>query len=207
MKEEKNTKNTWKSLSRIDCNDKVEKKQSLTYLSWAWAWGIVKENYPDASYNVKEYDGKPYLYDEVLGYLVTTSVTIQGETLSISLPVMDSSHKAMKSYPYQYQTRSGVRTVEAATMFDINTAIMRCMTKNLALFGLGHYIYAGEDLPTYSDDKVIVQDFDSMIAAATTVEHLVAVYNSIPANLHSDERVRLKHLCQAKKEELTQKNK
>lgn len=204
MKEEKNT---WKTLSRIDCNDKVEKKQSLTYLSWAWAWGIVKENYPDASYTVKEYDGKPYLYDEVLGYLVTTSVTIQGETLSMSLPVMDSSHKAMKSYPYQYQTRNGVRTVEAATMFDINTAIMRCMTKNLALFGLGHYIYAGEDLPTYSDDKVIGQDFDSLIAAATTVEQLVEIYNSIPANLHSDERVRLKHLCQTKKEQLTQKNK
>ena len=204
MKEEKNT---WKTLSRIDCNDKVEKKDGLTYLSWAWAWGIVKENYPNASYEVKYYNGKPYLYDEVLGYLVTTSVTIQGDTLSMSLPVMDSKHKSMKSYPYQYKTKYGVRSVEAATMFDINTAIMRCMTKNLALFGLGHYIYAGEDLPTYSDDKEIGQDFDSMISAAESVEQLVEIYNSIPANLHSDERVRLKHLCQTKKEQLTTNNK
>ena len=202
MKEEKNT---WKTLSRIDCNDKVEKKDSLTYLSWAWAWGIVKENYPDASYQVKEYDGKPYLYDEVLGYLVTTSVTIQGETLTMSLPVMDSKHKAMKSYPYQYQTRSGFRTVEAATMFDINTAIMRCMTKNLALFGLGHYIYAGEDLPTYSDDKVVVPDYVKLINEATSIEQLVEIYNYIPANYSPDMRVELKQLCQLRREYLTQK--
>ena len=153
-------KSTWQVLSAINCNEKTEKKNGLTYLSWAWAWGIVKENYPDASYRVITYDGKPYLFDEHLGYLVTTEVTINGETIPMNLPVMDGANKAQKHTPYTYEVNkyeyvNGRRqvvgkeekTVEPATMFDINTAIMRCLTKNLAMFGLGHYIYAGEDLP------------------------------------------------------------
>ena len=38
-------------------------------------------------------------------------------------------------------------------MFDINTAIMRCLVKCLAMFGLGTYIYAGEDLPEASKEE------------------------------------------------------
>ena len=64
------------------------------------------------------------------------------------LPVMDGANKAMKRTPYKYQTKyNGEKTVEAATMMDINKTIMRCLVKNLAMFGLGLYIYAGEDLP------------------------------------------------------------
>lgn len=145
-------KSTWAVLSAINCNDKTEKKNGLTYLSWAWAWGIVKENYPEANYKVRQYDGKPYLFDENLGYLVTTEVTINGETIEMSLPVMDGSNKAQKHVAYTYGKYN--KTCEAATMFDINTAIMRCLTKNLAMFGLGHYIYAGEDLPEASNDML-----------------------------------------------------
>jgi len=158
---EKTTKKTtvWETLSSINCNEKTEKKENLTYLSWAWAWGILRENYPTASYKVREWDNKPYLFDKNLGYLVETSVTIEGETLSMRLPVMDSKNKAMKSEPYEFVTRSGKKTVAAADMFDINTAIMRCLTKNLALFGLGFYIYAGEDIPQAEaeakDDEVL----------------------------------------------------
>ena len=66
----------------------------------------------------------------------------------MQLPVMDGANKAMKNVSYKYTTKyNGEKTVEAATMFDINTAIMRCLVKNLALFGLGLYIYSGEDLP------------------------------------------------------------
>src|SRR5574344_2130444 len=156
------TKSTWQILSAINCNDHTEQKNGLTYLSWAWAWGIVKENFPDANYRVRQYDGRPYLFDENLGYLVTTEVTIQGETIEMSLPVMDGANKAQKHVAYLYpvkEYKSGKWTgnfidknVEPATMFDINTAIMRCLTKNLAMFGLGHYIYAGEDLPKASND-------------------------------------------------------
>lgn len=140
-------KTTWEVLSAINCNDKTEKKNGLTYLSWAWAWGIVKENFPSANYEVKMFDGKPYLFDENLGYLIQTEVTIDGETIPMQLPVMDGANKAQKNVPYTYKTKYGEKSVEQATMFDINTAIMRCLTKNLAMFGLGHYIYAGEDLP------------------------------------------------------------
>ena len=60
---------------------------------------------------------------------------------------MNGANKAQKHVEYMYKTKYGDKSVEPATMFDVNTAIMRCLTKNLALFGLGHYIYAGEDIP------------------------------------------------------------
>lgn len=141
----------FEKLSAINVNDKVEKKNGLTYLSWAWAWGEVKKAFPNATYNVLSdpQTSKPYFYDESLGYMVMTSVTINGETLEMWLPVMDGANKSMMNKPYKYSTRYGDKTVEAATMFDINKTIMRCLTKNLAMFGLGHYIYAGEDIPEY----------------------------------------------------------
>jgi len=65
----------------------------------------------------------------------------------MNLPVLDGANKAQKNVDYTYKTKFSEKIVNAATMFDINTAIMRCLTKNLAMFGLGHYIYAGEDFP------------------------------------------------------------
>lgn len=115
---------------------------SLTYLSWAWAWSEFVKVFPDATY-----ERLPYTDDPNLGYMVHTSVTANGVTREMWLPVMNSSNKAMKSTQYNYSTKSGEKTVEQATMFEVNKAYMRCLTKNLAMFGLGTYIYAGEDLP------------------------------------------------------------
>ncbi len=142
-------KTTFEKLSAINVNDKAEKKNGLTYLSWAWAWAEVKKSYPDASYKIVYdlYHNKPYFYDENLGYMVMTEVTISGETLGMWLPVMDGANKSMMAKSYTYTTRYGDKTVEAATMFDINKTLMRCLVKNLAMFGMGIYIYAGEDLP------------------------------------------------------------
>lgn len=142
-------KTTYEKLSAINVNDKVEKKNGLTYLSWAWAWSEVKKICPDATYEVLSdpRTDKPYFYDENLGYLVMTQVTIEGETLEMWLPVMDGANKSMMAKSYTYTTRYGDKTVEAATMFDINKTLMRCLVKNLAMFGMGIYIYAGEDLP------------------------------------------------------------
>jgi hypothetical protein len=145
-------KSIFATLSEINCNDKTEKKQGLTYLSWAWAWGIVKSKYPTANYEVCLWDGKPYLFDANLGYLIKTIVTIEDESIPMHLFVMDGANKAQKHVDYKYMTKSGEKSVIAATMFDINTTIMRCLTKNLAMFGLGHYIYAGEDLPEESEE-------------------------------------------------------
>lgn len=142
-------KTTFEKLSAINVNDKVEKKSGLTYLSWAWAWSETKKSFPDASYKIifDPITQKPYFFDGSLGYMVMTEVTINNETLPMWLPVMDGANKAMGEIPYKYQTRYGEKSVEAATMFDINKTIMRCLVKNLAMFGMGIYIYAGEDLP------------------------------------------------------------
>ena len=151
------TNTTFEKLSAINVNDKVEKKSNLTYLSWAWAWSEAKRSFPDASYRVISDDStnKPYFYDEALGYMVMTEVTIEGETLEMWLPVMDGANKSMLAQSYTYQTRYGEKTVDAATMFDINKTLMRCLVKNLAMFGLGIYIYAGEDLPESETATVV----------------------------------------------------
>ena len=156
MKELNETqKSVFDVLSAINCNEHTEKKNGLTYLSWAWAWGIVKKQYSSANYEVTIWDGRPYLFDDILGYMVQTTVSIDGEKIGMQLPVMDGANKAQRNVPYTYKTKYGDKSVEAASMFDINTAIMRCLTKNLAMFGLGHYIYAGEDLPQDNDNTTL----------------------------------------------------
>lgn len=143
-------KSTFEKLSAINVNAHVEKKSNLTYLSWAWAWSETKKACPDATYKIGQTD-----YDEVLGFMCHTEVTIDGETLEMWLPVMDGANKSMLKTSYTYKGNSWEngrkvvvdKTVEAATSFDINKTIMRCLVKNLAMFGMGIYIYAGEDLP------------------------------------------------------------
>lgn len=152
-------KDVFKELFDLNLSDKTEKKktgsQELTYLSWAYAWAAVKERYPEAHYEIKKFDGLPYVYDEKTGYMVYTEVTIEGISHEMWLPVMDGANKAMKSTPYKYVTKYGEKTVDAATMFDINKTIMRCLVKNLAMFGLGLYIFAGEDLPIDSESEEV----------------------------------------------------
>lgn len=137
----------FEKLLKLNVSDKVEEKAGLKYLSWSFAWGEFKKIYPNAEYEVRLFEGKPYIYDEKTGYMVFTEVWVGELKHEMWLPVMDSNNKAMKAEPYTYTTKYGERTVDAATMFDINKTIMRCLTKNLAMFGLGLYIYAGEDLP------------------------------------------------------------
>ncbi len=137
----------FEKLLKLNVSDKVEEKEGLKYLSWAWAWSEFKKVYPNAEYEVKLFNGKPYIYDELTGFMVFTEVWVDDLKHEMWLPVMDSKNKAMKAEQYSYKTKFGEKVVEAATMFDINKTIMRCLTKNLAMFGLGLYIYAGEDLP------------------------------------------------------------
>lgn len=124
-------------LYEINVNEKTEQKGGLTYLSWAWAWAEVKKRCPDATYKIlRDENGLPYFKEQDVGYMCMTEVTIDGETLMMWLPVMDYKNRAMMN----------------PTMFDINKTIMRCLTKNLGMFGLGLYIYAGEDLPESDED-------------------------------------------------------
>lgn len=163
-------------LYAVNVNDYVEQKNGLTYLSWASAWAEFKKRCPDATYEIVKFDGAPYFYDENLGYMCYTRVTANGQTHEMWLPVMDGANKAMKAHPYTYTVKSYnkviEKTVQPATMFDVNKTIMRCLTKNLAMFGLGLYIYAGEDLP-------------EQVAELMTAEHL-AELNDLCSKVHVD---------------------
>lgn len=151
------TKDIFDVLSHLNVNEHVEQKTTnkttLSYLSWPWAWGEIRKRYPDIKYEIlKNEQGLPYFYDPALGIMVYTQVTVGDETRVMWLPVMDGANNAMKLEPYEIQTRFGPKPVAAATMFDINKTLMRCLVKNLAMFGLGLYIYAGEDLPEVTDE-------------------------------------------------------
>lgn len=207
---EKATKSVFETLNAIDCNGHTEKKNGLTYLSWAWAWTEVKKNYPTATYTVwKDCENKPYVVDPALGFLVNTTVTIEGETHEMWLPVMDNANNAMKAEPYEYSAKNPNfkyatfnkekngyfdkygneqkeyvnKRVEAATMFDVNKAIMRCLVKNLAMFGLGLYIYAGEDLPeeaAQAQTQAKAAAVYAEVAKAPTLQALTALWNAHP---------------------------
>ena len=162
---------TYNELRKVSVNEHTEKKGQLTYLSWAWAWDVFKQKCPEATYEIgKNADGLPY-FESHAGAMVYTKVTANGETHEMWLPVMDGANKAMKREPYTYSTSKGEKTVEAFNMFDVNKTLMRCLVKNLAMFGLGIYIYAGEDLP-----EADVNDFLAAIEAAGDLDELKSIY-------------------------------
>lgn len=143
-----NNKEIFEKMLNTNVKGFIEKKNNLNYLSWCQAWEQFKLNYPDAKYRIIRFENNlPYIYDEKTGYMVFTEVTANDLTYEMWLPVMDTNNQAMKAEPYKYRTKYEEKTVNAATMFDINKTIMRCLTKNLAMFGLGLSIYQGEDLP------------------------------------------------------------
>jgi hypothetical protein len=188
----------------INVNEKTEEKNGLTYLSWAWAWAEFKKIYPDASYKVKRSEnGLPYVYDEKTGYMVFTEVTADGLTYEMWLPVMDGANMAMKDKPYTYVVGKGdkqkEKAVETATMTDINKAIMRCLTKNLAMFGLGLYIYAGEDLPEeYKEplDEALIKELTEL---GGTVELAATAYKIDVGDITNEH---IKEVIDAKKRNL-----
>lgn len=136
----------FEELSKINVNDKTEKKNGLTYLSWAWAWTEAKRRCPDLSYKVlRAENGLPYFKEEGVGYIVMTEVTVDEMTYMMWLPVLDFKNKALLQ----------------PSMFDINKTIMRCLTKNISMAtGLGMYLYAGEDLPEEETDVHTKQTTD-----------------------------------------------
>ena len=183
----------FETLYSINVNEYLEERsdgnKTLKYLSWPFAWSEFKKHYPDATYCIQKYkdvngNTVPYMFDANTGYMVNTTVTADGVQHEMWLPVMDSKNKAMKDVPYTYTTKKGDRTVDAATMFDINSAIMRCLVKNLAMFGLGLYIYAGEDLPedmgetegVIKNKKVKNKNIEELIADCDNEQELTEIY-------------------------------
>lgn len=123
----------FEKLNSINVNGHTEKKNGLTYLSWAWAWGELLKAYPDSTYTIYENrDGWNYHTDGRTAW-VKTGVTVDGKEYIEMLPVMDFKNRSIP--------------LEQITSFDVNKAIQRSLTKAVARHGLGLYIYAGEDLP------------------------------------------------------------
>ena len=138
------SKNVWKTLSEVDVSDHIEKKGKLSYLSWAWAYGIMMEHYPDIHYTFEEDKCNETGTVEIRCSVLLTEKD-QSMVRNMWLPVMDHRNKAISN----------------PDKFAINSSKMRCLTKCFAMFGLGHYIYAGEDLPeavakaTVNEDQII----------------------------------------------------
>lgn len=159
-------------LLKINVNDHTERKGNLTYLSWAWAWAEVLKIDSAARYTVHEWADVPLCYLRNGTALVKVSVTINGDTKACLLPVMDNRNKSIVD----------------PDSFAVNTAIMRCLTKCIALFGLGLYIFAGEDLPE-GEKPELNPEVLAQIAACADVAALMALFRSLPVEarqLHMD---------------------
>ena len=150
-------------LLKKNVNEHTEKKNNLTYLSWAWAWAEALKADANASYKIEMFEGKPFV--DINGTaMVFVTVTMFGKPMTCQLPVMDYRNKAIPN----------------PDAFAVNTAIMRCMTKALSLHGLGLYIYAGEDLPEGEDessvDEGMMLDYLSAIEVTSSLDQLKDIY-------------------------------
>ena len=147
------SENYFVTLNNINVNGKTEKKNNLTYLSWAWAWAEVKKLFPEATYTIYEDANGLFYHTDGKTCWVKTGVTVNGIEHIEYLPVMDYKNQSIP--------------LEKVTSFDVNKAIQRSLTKAVARHGLGLYIYAGEDLPEAENpsDKVddsVRQEFEKV---------------------------------------------
>ena len=151
-------------LLKINVNGHLEKKGNLSYLSWAWAWAEVLKIDPGARWTAHEWDNSPVMVLRNGTAMVKVSVEIKGDIKTCILPVMDNRNKAIVD----------------PDAFAVNTAIMRCLAKAIAMHGLGLYIYAGEDLPEAEkaepNPEVLAQ-----IAAVADQPTLLALFKSLDA--------------------------
>lgn len=150
------TDNYFSKLNSINCNDKTEKKNGLTYLAWAYAWGEVKKLFPDATYTIYENAQGWFYHTDGNTCWVKTGVTINGIEHIEYLPVMDFKNRSIP--------------VEQVTSFDVNKAIQRSLTKAVARHGLGLYIYAGEDLPDEGEQQDVQSQPSKAVIARRTAK-------------------------------------
>jgi len=127
------SENYFSKLNSINVSDKTEKKNGLTYLSWAWAWGELKKLHPDANYTIYENKDGWFYHTDGLTCWVKTGVTVNGIEHIEYLPVMDFKNRSIP--------------LENVTSYDVNKAIQRSLTKAIGRHGLGLFLYAGEDVP------------------------------------------------------------
>jgi hypothetical protein len=154
---------TYKELRAINVNEFTEKKGNLTYLSWTWAVDTLLQNDPEATWEFPE----PKYFGETV--MVFCNVTALGKTMRMQLPVMDNRNNAIPNPDAR----------------KISDATMRCLAKCIACFGIGLYIFAGEDLPSVDSETLAANHVDA-IHAATTLDELRTVYVSAVTAVGSD---------------------
>jgi hypothetical protein len=137
---------TFKTLASISVKEKTERKGNMDYLSWANAWSMLKQNYPDAQRVVYEdpATGLNFYTDGRTAY-VKVGIIVGGLEHIDYLPVMDYKNNAVP--------------IEKVTSFDVNKTIQRSTAKAIALHGLGLSLWSGEDIaetasaPAAKDDS------------------------------------------------------
>lgn len=179
MASKNSAKSVWDTLSEIDVSSHIEKKGQFSYVSWAWAWALVKQHYPEAVFkklNFVDNQGNtlPFMRDSLTYTYVSCVVTIEGIAQEEIYPVLGHKNEPLKS----------------ATAFQVNTAHQRCLVKCLAYHGLGTSIYAGEDLPIMQSDYDIkkaskdekdhsnFQRIDNLLAKCKSTSELMGVWKS-----------------------------
>ena len=208
----------FEALSSLNLNEMCEKRNDLTYLPWSDCFDVLRSVYPSATYKViRNAEGLPYFADPNAGIMVFTEVTIDGITSECFLPVMDYKNQAMKLEPYTYQAWNSFKkcneekSVAAATMFDINKTIWRCLVKNVAIAtGIGLYIFKGEDVPEKSNDESPAapapKPFDkyagikATINACNDVNELMSFYLDHEAEITANPQ--LKQLLTSRKQQI-----
>ena len=187
---------TVSNLLALNVNEHTEKKANLTYLSWAWAWAEALKADPQATFNVQMFGDKCYM--EINGTaMVWVTVTMFGKPMVCQLPVMDNSNKPITIEGTTTINKYGKEVVTKLDSFNVNTAIMRCMTKALSLHGLGLYIYSGDDLPSFVETESTIEpdtmtDLFAAIESASTQEELKVAYKVAYAACDGDKAWQIK---------------
>ncbi|MCF0225320.1 MAG: DUF1071 domain-containing protein [Fibrobacter sp.] len=188
----------WNALSNLDLSDKTEKRDSLTYLSWAHAISEFRSAFPSAEYHIVKNPntGLPYFVDPQVGIMCFVEIIVDGVTSEAWLPVMDQRNRAMKLEPYTYQVYDSFKkqyvekTVAAATMTDINRCLMRTLVKAISIAtGIGLYIYAGEDFPEKPNEDFA--KFQTPIAQPTPTDPYSGIKNAIESTKTAGELLEL----------------
>lgn len=159
-------------LRKVNVSEFVEKKNNLSYLSWAWAVDQLLQRDPAASWEYRWHDNKPFVS---IGETAMVFCTVRafGTERTAFLPVMDYKN----------------RPIPNPNSFEVNTAMQRALAKAISLHGLGLYIYAGEDLPPGEDGQEPAKKPSNLSAAAVKADAF--------ESLEADEKVWIKELAEA----------
>lgn len=176
---------TFNELRKIDVNKHIEKKGNLSYLSWAWAVDYLLQEDPTAHWGFHE----PTYFGETV--MVSCTVTAMGKEMYMHLPVMDNKNNSVKNPDSR----------------KISDAMMRCLAKCIATFGIGLYVYAGEDLPDVDEEPIDVETMLRCIWEAQTLEELREVYIATVKTAKGNQNVlrQLEAAKDARKEQLMPK--